>query len=515
MENSYEKNKRIAKNTLLLYIRMFLMMGVSIYTSRIVLNTLGIEDYGLYNVVAGFISLFAFLNGAMSAATQRFLNFEIGQQNSKRLQSVFITSTNIHICISIIVLIISETFGLWFLYNYLSIPTERLNAVVWVYQFSILSTIVLIMSVPYNACIIAHEKMSAFAYISILEICSKLAIVYILPLTEIDRLKLYAILMFIIQLIIRFIYGIYCKKNFKETHYKVEFNKKLFYEMCTFASWNLFGTIAAIGFTQGVNVLLNIFFGPSINAARGIAVQVQNAIKNFSTNFQTAINPQITKTYAENNLDYMHSLIFTSSRISVYLLLLLSLPIIIETEQILLWWLNVVPEYTAIFIKLILIISIIDSLASPIIQGALATGHIKKFQTIIGSILLSIVPFSYLALKINSSPLWPFIIHLIITIVCLYIRLKIISPQIKMKSKEYYYKVIVPIIKVSVTCAIIPISIHYALPSSPLRVICVFITSILFTSISTYFLGMNRYEKKFLLGKIKQSLIATKQMLSK
>ena len=276
MSNSIENNKRIAKNTLLLYFRMFFMMIVSLYTSRIVLSTLGIEDFGIYNVVGGVVSMFSFLNGAMATSTQRYLTFELGKEgNVDQMRKVFNASIIIHALISIFILILAETVGMWFIYSYMTIPDSRMDAALWVYQFSILSMIVLVMSVPYNACIIAHERMKVFAYISVLEVILKLLIVYILVLGDIDKLKLYAVLIFCVQLLIRFIYSNYCRRHFKETLFQLALNKKLLKEMTGFAGWNLVGSISFLGVVQGLNILLNIFFGPAVNAARGIAVQVQ------------------------------------------------------------------------------------------------------------------------------------------------------------------------------------------------------------------------------------------------
>ena len=278
-------NKRIAKNTLMLYFRMLLIMAVTFYTSRVVLQTLGIEDYGIYNVVGGIVAMFGFLNSAMSSGTQRYLTFELGRGDKEKLKRVFITSMNIHIIIAVIVFILAETAGLWLLYNKMTIPEDRFDAAFWVYQCSILSTMVMFISVPYNATIIAHERMSAFAYISILEAILKLLIVYLLLLGDIDKLILYAVLMLAVQVIIRFTYNIYCRRHFEETRYSFLFDKQLFKEMLSFSGWNLWGNMASVAFTQGLNILLNMFFGVTVNAAMGIAQQVNSALYSFVSNF--------------------------------------------------------------------------------------------------------------------------------------------------------------------------------------------------------------------------------------
>lgn len=503
MSNTTENNKRIAKNTLLLYIRMLFTMIVSLYTSRVILNTLGVTDFGIYNVVGGVVAMFGFLNSAMSSSTQRFITFELGKNDLNQLQKVFNTSIVIHVIISIVILILAETFGLWFLYNKMTIPIERLDAALWAYQGAIASTIVLIMSVPYNATIIAHEKMSAFAYIAVLEVTLKLLIAYLILIGNFDKLKLYAFLMFSIQLIIRFIYGQYCKKHFLETKIKKIKDWKLFKEMLGFASWSLWGNLAVIAYTQGLNILLNIFFTPAINAARGVAVQVQNAVNQFSLNFQTALNPQITKSYAIGDYKYMHKLVFRSSKFTFFLLLLLSLPILLETETILTIWLKNVPEYTTNFLRLMLCITIIDATANPFMISASATGKVKVYQSLIGGILLLILPISYITLKLGGSPESVFIVHLLICIIAFITRLLIIKPMIHLSILSYFNEVVVKCIKVTIFALIIPISIKCLTEESHINFFIICLTAIISVILSIYYIGFDDKEKIF----IKQKLI--------
>lgn len=318
MSINRENNKRIAKNTLLLYIRMLFIMVVSLYTSRIVLATLGISDYGIYNVVGGIVIMLSFLNGAMSSATQRYLTFELGKGNFSRFQSVFSTTIQIHVLLSLCIILLAETIGLWFLLNKMQIPVNRLTASIWVYQCSIITAVISIMSVPYNAAVIAHERMSAFAYISVLEVALKLIIVILLPMINCDRLITYSLLIMLVQLLIRLCYSIYCNRHIKEAKYKHRYERNLMKEIFSFAGWSFVGHFASVMHTQGVNVLLNMFFGPIVNAARGIAVQVQMAVFQFCGNFQTALNPQITKTYAQGDLESMNRLIYRSTRFSFF-----------------------------------------------------------------------------------------------------------------------------------------------------------------------------------------------------
>ena len=507
LENMSEtslNNKRIAKNTLLLYFRMLLTMVVSLYTSRVVLQTLGVEDYGIYNVVGGVVTMFTFINGAMSTATMRFMAFELGSGNKEKLHRVFCTSIGIHAIISLIIFLLAETVGLWFLNTHMVIPEARMDAAHWVFQLSVLSTIVMMMSVPYNASIIAHEKMSAFAYISVLEVILKLAIVYMLVIFDMDKLKLYATLIFCVQLLIRIIYGRYCSKHFTECHYKPIYDKPMFKEMTGFAGWSLFGNLAAVAYTQGVNILLNMFFGPVVNAARAVAVQVQHAIQGFVANFQMALNPQITKTYASGEMEQMHKLVFASGRYSFFLLFFLSLPIIIEINPILSAWLGTVPEYTASFIRLTLCIMMVDALSNPLITAAQATGRIKVYQAVVGGILLLIVPISYIALKFGGQPEVVFIVHFLIVVIAQIARLIMIRPMIHLSLQKYFMEVVMKIACVVLTSVILPFIVYFLLPKetlySFLSVCSICVISVL---ASVYCIGLGKGERRFVIEKIK------------
>ena len=498
-------NKRIAKNTLLLYFRMLLTMAVSLYTSRVVLQTLGVEDYGIYGVVGGVVTMFTFINTAMSSATMRFMAFELGSGNSEKLHRVFCTSVGIHALISLIIFLLAETVGLWFLDTHMTIPEARMDAARWVFQLSVLSTVVLMMSVPYNASIIAHEKMSAFAYISVLEVGLKLAIVYMLVIFDIDKLKLYAVLVFCVQLLIRIIYGRYCSRHFAECRYRLVYDKSLFREMTGFAGWSLFGNLAGVAYTQGVNILLNMFFGPVVNAARAVAVQVQHAIQGFVANFQMALNPQITKTYASGELEQMHRLVFASGRYSFFLLFLLSLPVIIETGPILTVWLGEVPAHTANFIRLTLCIMMVDALSNPLITAAQATGRIKVYQAVVGGILLMIVPLSYAALKLGGQPETVFVVHLVVVMTAQAARLLMIRPMIRLSLRKYFREVVVRTLAVASVAVVLPVTTYSLLPketvASFLAVCTVCAVSV---AASVYWLGLGKTERAFALQKISE-----------
>lgn len=501
-----ENNKRIAKNTFLLYIRMLFILFVSLYTSRIVLKTLGIENYGIYNVVGGIVTIFSFLNGSMSTATQRYLTYEIGTGNQKKLKKVFSTSITIHGLIALVIVLLSETIGLWFLTTQMNIPANRMGAAMWVYQLSILTCIVIMMSVPYNAVIIAHERMGVFAYISIFEVSAKLLIVYLLLFLNSDKLITYAILMFIIQLIIRLIYSIYCKKNFTETRYKFVIDKPLLKEMLGFAGWNMFGILAGIGITQGINITLNIFFGPIVNAARGISVQIQNAITGFCSNFQLALSPQITKSYACGEMKQMNTLIYASAKYSFFLLFFLSLPILIETDIILKWWLNDVPKHTANFIRIMISISMVNVMADSLLVASQATGKIRLYQILVGGILLLIVPIAYIALKLGYPPESVFLIHLICAVIAQFVRLYIVHKLTQLPILEYTKEVILKIIFVTAISLIIPITFHFFMDASFIRFLTVSILCVCSVTVSIYNLGLNKSEKGFIYKKIKERL---------
>lgn len=500
-----DNNKRIAKNTLLLYCRMLFMMAVSLYTSRVVLNTLGVEDFGIYNVVGGVVAMFGFINSAMAIGTQRYLTFELGRKNYEQLSKVFFTSVLIHALIASLLVLLAETIGLWFIEHKMTIPPERMNVTFWVYQFSILSTIVMIMSVPYNASIIAHEKMTAFAYISVLEVVLKLLIVYLLQFGKFDKLKSYAILMFVVQLSIRFIYVFYCKRHFVETKCHRVWDMNLFKEMLRFAGWNLWGNCAAIAYTQGVNILLNIFFGPIVNAARGVSVQVQGAVSQFSYNFQMAINPQITKSYAIKDYAYMHNLIIKSAKYTFFMLSFLSLPIMLETEMILNMWLKVVPDYTVSFLRIMLCITIIDAVSNSLMVSAMATGKIRLYQSVVGGILLAILPVSYVVLKMGGNPVSVFIVHICICIVAFLVRLYIIAPMIKL-SPVLYIKDVVSRCLLIVLLAFIPsFFLKCILPDGLFYGVLVCVCSVTFVILAFYTIGLTISERAVL--RIKLDLI--------
>lgn len=397
-------NKRIAKNTIFLYIRMFLIMGVTLYTSRIVLQVMGEEDFGLYSVIGGIVMMFTFLNGALAGATSRFITYELGRKDDNKLHKVFNVSFAIHVIIALIIVILAETIGLWFLYNKMIIPAERFDAALWVYQISILSCVFSITQVPYTATIIAHERMNIYAYVGIIEVILKLAIAYLIMVSTYDKLITYAFLLFLIQVTIMLYYRMYCSRHFAECKLFFVRDKRMYKNMFVYAGSDMIGNIAVLAQGQGLNILLNMFFGPAVNAARGIAYQVQGAVTQFSGNFMTAVKPQIIKLYATGNVRDMMRLVVESSCFSYYLMLLIVVPICFEADYILTLWLGEFPDYTVVFLRLVLVLCMIQTLKTPRTTVFHATGKILLPNIIVGVILCLAFPAAYIVLKMGGTP---------------------------------------------------------------------------------------------------------------
>jgi O-antigen/teichoic acid export membrane protein len=498
--SSSQKNRLIAKNTLMLYFRMILIMLVSLFTSRVILNTLGVEDFGIYNVVGGVVAMFTFFNNAMSSATQRFLSFEIGKGDFVQLIKTFNATLIIHIVIALLIFILAETLGLWFIKTYLVIPPERMEAAQLVYHFSVLSFIVTVIQVPYNATIIAHERMNVYAYVSILEVALKLLIVFLLTVISYDKLKLYGILYFAVVLFIAAIYILYTKKNFEESKFVVVRDKELYKTLVSFTGWSLYENLALVAKGQGINIILNIFFGPVVNAAQGIANQVQAALNSFVSNFQMAVKPQIIKSYASDERNYLNSLIFSSTKFSFYLLFLLSLPIILEINQVLKIWLKTVPAFTPVFTVLIILIGLIICYSGPMKTAVQATGRIKKYQIVIGTLQLIILPVSYIFFKLRYSPETTFYITIIIEIISLGFRLYFLRKLMNFPVIGFIKNVLLKNILILLLSISLPLFIRSLMDENITRMIIVSIVSITWSSSVVYFIGLNNSEKLFLLN---------------
>ena len=502
MADTAQNNKRIAKNTLLLYFRMLLTMAVSLYTSRVVLSTLGVEDYGIYNVVGGVVAMFSVISGSLSAAISRFITYELGKGDREKLTRIFSSSVTIQLGLGLIILILAEAIGVWFLNVKMNIPESRMYAANWVFQLSIVTFIINLISVPYNAAIIAHEKMSAFAYISILEVSAKLLIVYMLLISPIDRLIFYAILMASVALIIRFVYGYYCKRNFEECTYHIIFDKELLKKMFGFAGWNFIGASSAVLRDQGGNIVINLFCGPAVNAARGIAYQVNSAVNGFVSNFMVALNPQITKSYASGDREYMMTLIYQGARLSFYILMILSLPVIINVDYILGLWLKTVPEHTSTFIQLVLVFTMSEAISNPLITAMLATGNIRNYQIVVGGLQLMNLPISYVLLRNGCMPETVLIVAICLSQCCLATRLYMLRGMIGLSVRKYIHKVYLNVLIVTALSAIIPCLLSYYLSETFISFITICVISVICTLTVIYFVGCDKKERQFILSKL-------------
>lgn len=503
-----DNTKRIARNTILLYFRTLFTMVVTLYTSRVILNTLGVDDYGIYNVVGGFVAMFAVLSSSLSNAISRFLTYELGHGDKNKLNLIFCTGVNIQIGMSLLIVVVCEAIGIWFLNYEMSIPTERIYAANWVLQLCMLTFCINLISVPYNAAIIAHEKMDAYAYISILEVLLTLGVVYLLVISPIDKLIAYSILLFFVKLLIRFIYGIYCGRNFEECKYHLVFEKGILKEMSGFAGWNFFGNAAYLFNTQGVNMLMNIFFGVAVNAARGVAAQVDAAVKMFVGNFMTAVNPQITKSYASGDLSYMHMLIYRSSKLSGYLLLYFAIPVLLEADEILYLWLKNVPDYTAVFLKILIVTSFFDTVfSSPMVTAVNATGKIKKYQIIMTLVGCLVFPVSWIVFKMGGSAWTTYVVYGIIYFVLVFIRLFLLRGLINLDPFDFIKKVMLPYIPVVCLSVVAPLLSTILLEQNVLRLLVTCIVSVVSTTTIVYTLGLTKSERALIYDKFIKRII--------
>lgn len=498
-------NRRIVKNTLFLYFRMLLTLGVTLYTSRVVLNNLGVEDFGIYNVVGGVVTMMAFLSGAMSSATQRFLAFELGNNNFKQLAKVFKMSLNIHWLIVLMVIFVAQTLGLWFVNHQLVIPPERLVAANWVFQCALFSFCCTVLGVPYNAAIIAYEKMSAFAYISIIDVLLKLTVVFLLAAYDGDKLQLYALLLAVVSLLSLGCYYAYARRHFAAVRFSWYWNASLFKTLFSYTGWNLFGNLAGVAANQGVNILLNLFFGAAVNAARAIAFQVNSAITGFVTSLQMSINPQIIKSYASDNHNYMLQLVFSGARYSFFLLYMLAIPFLLQTEVILKVWLGILPEHAVEFCRLVIIDSLIVCLSGTLMTAFQATGKIKKYQMVVGLIILCNLPVSYLFLKLGYDANVTMFVGISISILALCVRVILLS-ALFVGIKSQFIELATRVVLVFSVSLLISNSI----PTVDGNILLNFLFQcILSWSIALFFIltiGINKPEQKFIVSKISSFL---------
>ena len=506
MPDTTGNNARIAKNTIYLYIRSGVTMLVALYTSRIVLNALGIEDFGIWGVLGGIISIFGFINQSLSSSIFRYITHAIGNGDNENLVKTYNASILIHVGLAFLIFFLCETLGHWFLEQKLVIPDEKRSMVDIVFQIVIVTSSVSIMSVPFNSVIIAYEHMNVYAYLTITDTLFKLAIAAVVFLVPQNKLVWYALMMLVTTIIMLVFYFTYVHINFKNLHFQKVRDKQLFYSLLGFSGWSIFGNLAYVGYTQGLNMLINMFFGPAVNAARSISLQIEQTVRTFIGNFQTAINPQIIKDYAKADYSQMHLLMFRSSKFSFFMLLLFAMPIALETDTILYLWLKQVPEHTVAFVRIMFLVIALETMSNSIMTGVVATGNIRNYQIIVGTLLLTIVPFSYLTLKLGYPPEAVFIVYLIIEIIAVIARLVIAHKLVFISVKEFIRKVIFKVIAVTVLSLTFPLLLHIFLPDTLYSSAIVCVVSLCMTSTMIYLCGLDRTERKFIVGKLRTRL---------
>lgn len=514
MSNTHSENtKRIAKNTLMLYCRMLFSMLVSLYTSRVILNALGVEDFGIQNVVGGVVGMFSLLSGSLSAAISRFLTFELGRGDKERLAKVFSTSLVVQVILAIAIVVLLETIGVWFLNHKMVIPEERMFAANWLFQLSVIGFVIGLISVPYNASIISHEHMSTFAYIGMADVVVKLLIVILianLPAGA-DRLIVYSTLLSIVGLLFQGFYWRYCRKHFEECRFRLQLEKPLLKEMMGFAGWNFIGASSAVLRDQGGNVVLNLFWGPTLNAARGIAQQVSNAVGGFVGNFMTALNPQITKSYASGDKEYLMKLIFRAARFSFYLLFILSLPVFFNADYLINLWLGQVPDHVVLYVRLILIFSLCETVSNPLITVMLATGNIRNYQIIVGGLQMMNLPISYILLRMGFFPEVIVVVAIALSIACLIARLVMLRGMIGLPVRSYVREVLFNLLVVTAIAMILPSVASFVYSDTFLYFVSSCFVSVLSAALSVYLLGCSSGERIFVKEKAMQFIARFKR----
>lgn len=503
MSSTSINNKRIAKNTLVLYFRMLFLMLISLYTSRVILDALGVEDYGIYNVVGGFVSMFALMSAALTSACTRFLNFELGKGDPERQNVVFSTAVTIQWGLAILVAVLSEAIGVWYVNNVMVLPPERLTAANWCFHFSVFNFCMNLITVPYNASIIAHEKMKAFAYVSIFQGLAQLGISFMVYYEPFDRLVFYALMLMILQFLIRYMYQVYCRKHFEECHYRFVVDKPLLKHMLSYSVWHLIGNGSAVLKNHGVNLVLNFFFGPAVNAARGLANNVDNAVNQFASNFMMAMNPQITQSYSRGELKDMFKLINRGSRFSFYLLFVLALPVIINADYILHIWLKEIPAHTVAFVQLTLISMMISSVSISLITAQNATGDVRNYQLVVGGVVLLNLPFSYLLLYLGMIPEIVVVVAIVVELLAFVARIYMLPFTIKeFKPLLFIRDVILKCFVVIVLAVPVPALIYKYLPENFYTFVLNVCVCMLCSTIVIYFVGCNANERSIIVSAV-------------
>lgn len=502
MMSETSRGGKIAKNTLMLYVRMLFLMLVGLYTSRVVLAALGESDFGIYGVVGGVVALFTIISGSLSAAITRFITFEMGKGERGKLPSVFSSAVTIQFLLALLVLLVAEPTGIWFIENKMNIPEGRLEAAHWVYQFSLLTFVINIISVPYNASIIAHEKMSAFAAIGIFEGLAKLAVAFLIMRSPIDRLVYYSVLMCLVAVAVRFAYTVYCRRNFEECRFRFMWDPQLMRQMSSFAGWNFIGVASGALRDHGGNILINLFSGPAANAARAVSVQLGGAVQSFVTNFMTAVNPQITKSYAAEDKDYTMDLVFRSSRYAFFLLFMIALPVYLQTPFILGLWLEDVPELSAAFVRLALLLSLSECISNPLVTLMLATGRIRTYQIVVGGLQLLNLPISYFVLKAGAPPQSVLVVAIIISQLSLFARLILLRGMTGLHAGRFLRQVYLRVLVVMLVASLLSWWVTDLLGEGGWAFIISCAVSVIFAVLTICTIGLTRQERADLPSKI-------------
>ena len=497
-------SKRIAKNTLMLYFRQILIMLVSLYTVRVILNALGEEDYGIYNVVAGVITMFSFLSNAMATASQRYFSFDLGKNDKEHLKTTFSVTFQIYLLLALIVVIFAETIGLWFVNYKLVIPPERIIAANWIYQSAIVSFLLTLITTPYMADIIAHENMNVYAYVSIVEVSFKLAIVFLLKLLPYDKLIVYGFLLAVVSLINTSLYRLYCHIHYEECKFRFVKDKALFKEIVNYSGWNLFGSVSTVVRKQGLTILINLFFGPIINAARAVSSQVSGAVMSFAQNFSNAIKPHIIKLYAAEKKEEMLKMLRYGTKIVFFLMLMICVPLYFEAPYLMKLWLKNVPDYTVIFVRLVTIHALIDSISYPLMAVVQATGKIRLYQAVVGGARILNLPVSYVFLRLGFAPQTVFIVEITISVISLLLRLVISQRIIKEKLFLPFFKLLLFFLFITALSSVVPFFVIRIFKQSFLWLVIFVIISIIWSIIIIFLIGLNRIEKQSLIEKIKK-----------
>lgn len=506
---------RIVKNTVALYGRSLIVLLISLYTSRVILNSLGVEDYGLYNVVGGVIAMLGFLNTTMAATYQRYFNVAMGEGKEQDVKMLFRTSLSVQLILAIAVVVLGESVGLWFLVNKLVVPEGRMGAAQVLYQVTIVSFVLSVFKAPFGAMITAYEKMSIYAVFSIIESLLKLGIAIVIQLVSSDKLIIYSFLMLFITFVDIALYIVFCKTRIRTTSFGFNWDKNILKSMLSFSTWSTIGTFSYTLKSQGLNIVLNLFFGTVVNAARGVASQVLHSVNQFISSFQTAFRPQLTKLYASGDYKAAMRLYYGATKLSYYLIFTISLPILLETDFILHIWLgDIVPEYSAVFTQLILLTAFVSAFANPTSCIAHATGNIKNFSIITGSVTLLIVPVAYVFLKMGYGPTSAMVVSLVVTIIVQLIRLIVVSRITVLKVGDYLLHVILPVIIYSSLCVIAPFIIKFSMSEGWGRLFAVLLVSAVSSLSFAWLVGLDKGEKTFVISKVR-SLIGKHREVNK